>query len=559
MAEDKKIVENSLNTDKQKIKSESEEARAQIEWLKKELEWLQNISIGKEKIEKSQEILEKVKLLKWNEKVVGQRLIRLDTWLRMIIESPKNKEGIDIIKIDSEEINGIQEIILNLKRELKEIEDQSSALQRTLETLQKNKLSKWELETFKKIKNKEFLKLSPQERLRFITIGNISSEQVKTWKEKNLEFTFTYDGVFNRDFYIRTTIGQVLPEEVREVRSWSEVFKRSWISGEFFTESGKRLLIHEGTKVDIEKLATAEELEKLRKTNEEKVKEYKGNQNEDIAIEAVKRGIDPKFAISMYGESLKSLSGEARKVEIEDVLTDIARFQDDFSEEYPWNTSFEAWKVTESFAAYLSHILNKDTKAVATEFGFNINNFSKYKKQNRYTSGGPLKMEQINFEGVSKEEIDKILKMKKFVPGSKEAIVLFTVAAKAASLPAEWGSMSELHNILSHESTGTVGRLNYTIPKSMSTEEFKKLALSRRNNNPIGTTSTASWLGQLLLSNVDMYYPDGRNGIWDPLNEAVGMLRYIHSRYRNPKNAWALYGKTWSLPWVPEKTFKEWY
>jgi SLT domain-containing protein len=67
--------------------------------------------------------------------------------------------------------------------------------------------------------------------------------------------------------------------------------------------------------------------------------------------------------------------------------------------------------------------------------------------------------------------------------------------------------------------------------------------LERRNNNPFGVKSTASGLGQLLLSNVDKYYPDGRNGIGDALNEAVGMLRYIHDRYGSPEVAGSVYGR----------------
>ncbi len=56
------------------------------------------------------------------------------------------------------------------------------------------------------------------------------------------------------------------------------------------------------------------------------------------------------------------------------------------------------------------------------------------------------------------------------------------------------------------------------------------------------TRSSATGLGQLLLSNVDRYYPDGRQGIGDPLQEAAGMLRYIQDRYGTPDNAWRLYG-----------------
>jgi hypothetical protein len=98
----------------------------------------------------------------------------------LITENPSKPEITDIIKEDSIEISEIRERILNLKRELNDIADESAALQRTLETFKQNKLTKQEIEQFKKISNKEFLRLSPQERLRFVTVGNITAEQVKS-------------------------------------------------------------------------------------------------------------------------------------------------------------------------------------------------------------------------------------------------------------------------------------------------------------------------------------------------------------------------------------------
>jgi SLT domain-containing protein len=50
-------------------------------------------------------------------------------------------------------------------------------------------------------------------------------------------------------------------------------------------------------------------------------------------------------------------------------------------------------------------------------------------------------------------------------------------------------------------------------------------------------------MGQLLLRNVDRYYPDGRAGIGNPMSEAIGMLRYIQDRYGSPERAWAQYGR----------------
>lgn len=43
--------------------------------------------------------------------------------------------------------------------------------------------------------------------------------------------------------------------------------------------------------------------------------------------------------------------------------------------------------------------------------------------------------------------------------------------------------------------------------------------------------SSATGLGQLILANVDAYYPNGREGVGDPYNEIVGAGRYMMDRY----------------------------
>jgi hypothetical protein len=50
-----------------------------------------------------------------------------------------------------------------------------------------------------------------------------------------LNFTFTFDGKFNRELYIRTTAGQILPENVRTVTSGNVEYTRTGLNGEFFS------------------------------------------------------------------------------------------------------------------------------------------------------------------------------------------------------------------------------------------------------------------------------------------------------------------------------------
>jgi hypothetical protein len=40
------------------------------------------------------------------------------------------------------------------------------------------------------------------------------------------------------------------------------------------------------------------------------------------------------------------------------------------------------------------------------------------------------------------------------------------------------------------------------------------------------------------------FYPGGVNGIGNPEAEAVGYVRYIHSRYGDPDTARSVYGRT---------------
>lgn len=129
-----------------------------------------------------------------------------------------------------------------------------------------------------------------------------------------------------------------------------------------------------------------------------------------------------------------------------------------------------------------------------------------------------------------------------YAPGSPEARALFTEAARMAGLPPEWGNSEALHNILRRESGGQVGRPNYTYGDRARDPSQWGSIHDELKNGQITARSSATGLGQLLLSNVDKYYPNGRAGIGDPLQEAAGMLRYIADRYGTPENAWRLYG-----------------
>jgi Putative peptidoglycan binding domain len=110
---------------------------------------------------------------------------------------------------------------------------------------------------------------------------------------------------------------------------------------------------------------------------------------------------------------------------------------------------------------------------------------------------------------------------------------VFRQAARLAGVPEEWATSPALRSLVNHESGGIVGRLNYTYGNRDPASVHAELKSGR-----ISARSSATGLGQLLLSNVDKYYPNGRAGIGDPVQEAAGMLAYIKDRYGSPDVAW---------------------
>lgn len=133
--------------------------------------------------------------------------------------------------------------------------------------------------------------------------------------------------------------------------------------------------------------------------------------------------------------------------------------------------------------------------------------------------------------------------VEKYDPHSDEAIALFREAAKLVGVPLEWASSSALHTILKKESQGMVGRPNYTYGARANDPKLWSEIHAELRRGKKTAKSSATGLGQLLLKNVDAYYPKGRQGIGVALQEAAGMLRYIQARYGTPEAALAQYNK----------------
>lgn len=494
-----------------------------------------------------------------------QEIHTLINHIRSKIQSVDSVNNHALDQDDLQEISDISAKQYELKRTLFEFDEQVRDIERTLETIGLNRLSKQELKEFQTTTNIDFLSLPIEDRLRFITVWNIDSKTLKNQEFQGIEFTFTYDGVFNEELYIRTTAWQVLPDTVRQIKSGSELFIRKWLNGEFLTQWWKRLKIHEGTKIDIQSYASENELDEIENTLLEKLSPFSQSEKWP-ALVALKKGIDPKFYLLLFSQDISNTSNQ--DIIIEDRLTDIARYEDEFMDYFPWNVAFEGNRVSEAFAGYIIELLWKDSAPFVKEYWFDTTKMKKFTRMSKSPGlGGWVYMENIDIENISPEKLQETLHLKRYIPKSREAVILFTAAAQAAWLPKSWAKNPKLHHILQKESAGwQVGILNYTITRNTgyTTDSFRNISMQRRVNNPIWVRSTASWLGQLLLSNVDMFYPDGRSWIGDPLNEAVGMMRYIRHRYGDVDTAYSVYGKTWTyihaVTWKQRsKTFKEWY
>ncbi len=123
-----------------------------------------------------------------------------------------------------------------------------------------------------------------------------------------------------------------------------------------------------------------------------------------------------------------------------------------------------------------------------------------------------------------------------------------------AWIPLDWANRDALHKVVMKESWGITGRLNYTfwavakrMGKSIDDPQFITFVHNKLKSwataGDFGIRSTATGIGQLLKGNVEKYYPDGLQWIWDPDNEAIGMLRYIKDRYGTPENVLNHYNK----------------
>ncbi len=303
-----------------------------------------------EQSEEQKQLEQKLKDIEWSLKFLSWYWKSLDKWTKKLKQNIEDNE-------DKIEIKNLQDKLQRLKLEYKTFLSDWKLIKQELDTLKNwvEELQKWvdkvEFETgkeynsktkeitnnsfsvdkLKTITNSEFLQISSEKRLQYITKNHIDSQSISDWVVNDLEFTFTFDWNFNKELYLKTTAGQVLPNEVREVESNWIIYTRKWLKWEFFANWWRRLIIEEWTKINNIKIWTKEEIKKLESELEKKVSNFIETnpwteKYQDLLLEASKRNIDLKFSILAFWEKiLETKNIFERWVLIEEMFTEYDR------------------------------------------------------------------------------------------------------------------------------------------------------------------------------------------------------------------------------------------
>ncbi len=224
----------------------------------------------------------------------------------------------------------------------------------------KEMIDKISIERLQTMKNSDFLKIEPENRLQYITKNEVKSENIKNKTDDFIEFNFTYKWIYNRELWVKTTAWQVLPNEVKEVECKWIFYSRDWLKWEFFSDTNSRFVIDQNTKVNISKLW---DISWLEKENNNLISKYLEENSEkkifaDVVEEAVNRWIDIDFAIMFFWEKVKNINILDRKAPLEDIFTEFDRLRPGISF-YNW-WLLDDWKYPDELVLKLIKKLNLD-------------------------------------------------------------------------------------------------------------------------------------------------------------------------------------------------------
>ncbi len=214
-----------------------------------------------------------------------------------------------------------------------------------------NKIDKLNQEVLSWISNREFLGVNRDARLEHVTNPAIKSAELKTWDSVNI--TFTFNGKFNTELYLRTTAGQVMPEDIQIIEAHGSTWVRNGLLGEFFDTNWKRLVIRDGSQLIIKWQMSPEDKEKKNIEIATMAEKYKWEKNYDIILASLKRNIPADIAVALFGKKMEWFTDEnLRRIEIEDILTEFGRMQDYFATDFQGVPTMKWNQISSEFITY---------------------------------------------------------------------------------------------------------------------------------------------------------------------------------------------------------------
>ncbi len=267
-------------------------------------------------------------------------------------------KSLDNLKLDIKKLKDSEETKTELNKLIDEIKSQA----KNSETANPWVLDKVEENKLQTMSNKDFIKTySKENRLDKVTNWCVKFWDIENWAVKNIEFKFSFNWNLNKELYLKTTLWQLLPSNVSEVVCNWMTYKRAWMSWEFFSDSNKRLIIHDKTQITIWALRSADELKVIETKNQETYSWYiKENPtaNKDIVKEAIYRWIDPWFAVIAFKEALeKEEKEEDKKALLEDMFTEFDRLRSIFEA----SNDYSSWKYDKFLTLTLLKKFNPET------------------------------------------------------------------------------------------------------------------------------------------------------------------------------------------------------
>lgn len=226
-------------------------------------------------------------------------------------DAPKSYDSLN--QIEKWE-NNISELPSNIKEQV---------TQKTVDEIDKLK------QDMQKISHEKFLAdVSFSDRLKHITDPNVDAWELAENSKIEFNFSFTSENA-NRNLYLLTTAGQVLPQTVSTLTtSDGKTYSRESLSWEFFSDDGKRLVIHDKTQITIWETRTLDQIAQLEKQAEESLKNVAGitDQNRELFSMSASKWIDPKLVLGLFSAFFwnKEFS-DVPSWEYEDFLTQVDR------------------------------------------------------------------------------------------------------------------------------------------------------------------------------------------------------------------------------------------